>query len=221
MENIMYGEVKMAKEGPQTIESKEKEKIDIKDIENVRLSKKITINNYLEFEKNRDKEKIAKFLKERFTERYISPIKNSKQKSGFAIMALSCLMIEALESFRKGWETTDKKSRKAFRSFFEYASDNNLKLGIFHKIADDFYRGVRCGLLHQAETTNGWRIMRKGVLFDESSKTINANKFLEGIEEYLDFYCQELKKSDWNDKIWKNLRNKMKAIIRNCKRGDK
>lgn len=195
--------------------------MDIRGIENVKLSRNVTVRDYLEFVENKEIEKIANFIKERFKERYIEPVKSTKHKSGFAIMALSCLMIEALESFRNGKESTKGESDATFTSFFKYAYDNNLKLGIFHGIADDFYKGVRCGLLHQAETTDGWRIMRKGVLFDESSKIINANKFIEGIEEYLNFYCQELKKSDWNDKIWENLRNKMKAIIKNCKRGDK
>ncbi|RKX52190.1 MAG: hypothetical protein DRP30_06595 [Thermotoga sp.] len=66
--------------------------------------------------RNRDKNGIAKFIKERFTERYISPVKDGKQKSGFAIMALSCLMIEALESFRDRWKSTRNKSKKAFKS---------------------------------------------------------------------------------------------------------
>ena len=37
---------------------------DVRDIENVRLSSKVTIKNYREFEENRDKEKIVEFIKE-------------------------------------------------------------------------------------------------------------------------------------------------------------
>ena len=189
-------------------------------IENVKLSNTVTIKKYRELEAEKDKESVAEFIKERFAERYINPVKKGQHKSGFAIMALSCLMIEALESFRNGWENTKGKSKQAFRSFFEYADEKGLKLGAFHEIADDFYENIRCGLLHQAETVNGWRILRKGDLLNKKSKTINANKFLKGVEEFLNFYCEELKQSDWDDDIWKNLRKKMNVIIENCKDGD-
>ncbi len=193
---------------------------DTRSIENVKLSNTVTIKKYLELEAEKDKESIADFIKERFAERYINPVKKRPHKSGFATMALSCLMIEVLESFHRGWKNTKGKSKQAFRSFFEYAYEKELKLGVFHKIADNFYKNIRCGLLHQAETINGWRILRKGKLLNEESKTINANEFLKGVEEFLNFYCEELKQSDWNDDIWKNLRKKMNAIIENCKDGD-
>lgn len=190
---------------------------DAMSIENVKLSNNVTIKKYLELEVEKDKESIADFIKERFAERYINPVKKGPYKSGFAIMALSCLMIESLESFHKGWKNTDGKSKQAFRSFFEYAYKKELKLGVFHNIADNFYKNIRCGLLHQAETINGWRILRKGKLLNEESKTINANEFLNGVEEFLNFYYEKLKQSDWDDDIWKNLRKKMNAIIENCK----
>ena len=160
----------------------------MKDIENVKLSSTVNIKSYCDWKEKENKKEIVNFIMKRFTERYIAPVKNSKQKSGFAIMALSCLMIEALESFRNGWKNTNGKSKKAFISFFKYAEGNKLKLGIFYKFADDFYKGVRCGLLHQAETTNGWHILGKGKLFNEKTRIVNANNFLEGIEKFLEFY---------------------------------
>ena len=66
-------------------------------IDNVRLSSSVTVAKYrmLEVDKNRDG--LANFIQERFTERYISPLRrrNPSQKNGFCIMAICCLMIEA------------------------------------------------------------------------------------------------------------------------------
>lgn len=183
-------------------------------LDNIKLSSSITIGEYRRLENCQDRNGIAKFIQERFTERYITPLKNEKTH-GFCIMAVCCLMIEALESFRQGWPDTNErgKGRKAFRYFF----DRSGSLSIFRSHADDFYDHIRCGILHQAETTGGWRIRRRDVpLLDSTTKTINATKFQESLEDYLKSYCDELKRSWWNDKIWINLMKKMKAIRANC-----
>ncbi len=176
-----------------------------------KLSSSITISSYEQLESLKDRDKIADFIKERFTERYITPLKG-ENKHGFCTMAISCLMIESLESFRQGWENTKNKSEKAFISFFNRRSG----LVEFEPYVKDFYVSVRCGILHQGETTGGWHIRRDGLLFDSSTKTVNATKFHNELAKYLDLYCDELKKSNWNDAIWKNLITKMKAICKNC-----
>lgn len=180
------------------------------------LSSSVSITKYRELEKEKDKTKIVDFIRERFTERYITPLRGDpKLKHGFCTMAICCLMIEALESFRQGWEDTNRQSEKAFCKFF----DKNSNLQIFHGFAGDFYKNVRCGILHQAETTNGWRIHRHkdDPIFDPSTKTINATKFHDEIERCLEKYCNDLTDSEWyKSDVWKNLRKKMNSIIKHC-----
>ncbi|MBO9314469.1 MAG: hypothetical protein J7456_01630 [Chloroflexus sp.] len=125
-------------------------------------------------------------------------------------------MIETLESFRHGWGDTRGKSKKAFDEFFKWCKENKLELGVFDP--KDFYKGVRCGILHQGETTNGWRIRRKGPLYDPSAKIINATAFHNELENALKRYLSALEESDWESKIWQNLRRKMKHVIANCQR---
>lgn len=184
-------------------------------VEETLLSSSVTIARYLELEAREDREEIANFVRERFSERYIAPLCGG-QKHGFCIMAICCLMIEALESFWQGWPDTIGRSRGAFRSFFERCKEQGSQLGIFSEAADDFYEGVRCGILHQAETTRGWRIWRKGPLYSPEGKTINATKFLNELESVLAGYCDALRNSPWDSDIWQNLRNKMKVVIENC-----
>jgi hypothetical protein len=189
-------------------------------INEVLLSSSVTVNRYRQLEEAQDREGIAGFIQERFTERYITPIKSTdkKQKHGFCTMAICCLMIEALESFWQGWEDTKGRSRESFREFFQRCSTQKLALGAFSNVADDFYQGVRCGILHQAETTNGWRIRRKGSLYDPEQKIINATAFHRELKNALEAYCEELRQADWNDPIWNNLRRKMDKVIENCER---
>lgn len=145
---------------------------------------------------------------ERFTERYFSPLtielhfpdkKKEIQdlKHGFATMAICCLMIETLQSFRNGWSNSRGKSELAFCQFF----DQNSNFIEFRGQSSNFYKSVRCGILHQGETTKGWRIRRKGFLFNQETKTINATKFHQQLFISLENYSSDLKNSEWDSEI--------------------
>ncbi|MGH7496308.1 MAG: hypothetical protein ACREOO_28480 [bacterium] len=176
-----------------------------------KLSSNVTIRQYRRLEKAENQKAIAEFIKGRFTERYIVPLK-SENENGFCTMAICCIMIEALESFWRGWSDTRNRSELAFCSFFSRSDE----LKDFLKHTHDFYTHIRCGLLHQAETTGGWRIRRQGQLIDAVAKTINASLFHNRLEKSVQKYYESLIKATWNDTIWQNLRKKMNAICRNC-----
>ena len=175
------------------------------------LARGVTVAKYQRMEESRDIAGITEFLRRRFLERYICPA-TTREKHGFTMMAVACLMIEALESFYQGWPDTNGKSKKAFCKFLDRNSNFHLPKGG----SEAFYKNVRCGILHQAETTGGWRIRRNGDLFDPKSKVINATRFLHEMKKSLEGYCNELRGADWNSRIWKNFRKKMKAICDNC-----
>lgn len=102
-------------------------------IEDTKLSSSVTIVQYRELKARKDRKEIAKFVQDRFSERYIKPLHGSSKngKHGFCTMAIGCLMIEALESFWQGWSDTKRKSRKAFHHFFVRCSEQNLELQMF------------------------------------------------------------------------------------------
>ncbi|CAM3517291.1 hypothetical protein [Aequorivita lipolytica] len=133
-----------------------------------KLSSTVDIKKLTELIKNQQRIEIADFVYERFNERYLYPINqlNPKSKHGFSIMAISCIMIESFQSFKSGYDTTDGISRKTFSKFLssepEYID--------FKGFENDFYFNVRCGILHQSETTNGWKIIREGKIFDKKTK---------------------------------------------------
>lgn len=181
----------------------------------------ITVEKYEELVRGEEKAAIAEFIFNRFHSRYLKPFEfdnndyKKKYKNGFSIMANCCLLIEVLESFRNGWETTDGKGKSPFESFF-------LREEKFEKLredAKDFYKDVRCGILHQAETKNGWKITRKleAPLFNKNTKKeLNATKFMKNIKEAIGNYSTALEKEEWDSELWDNLRRKMRSIIRNC-----
>jgi hypothetical protein len=181
-------------------------------MEETKLTTRITVRQYREFKASQDQDKIADLINYRFIERYIEPFKNNRSKHGFSMMAVSCLMIEALFCFRQGRKKTGEKGCDVFERFF--ASSAYLK--DFVGFGGEFYSNVRCGILHQGETYCGWKILRKGDLFSETDKTINATRFMTALEKELHEYTAELKTAPFRSKLWRKAIRKLDHICENC-----
>lgn len=182
--------------------------------------KHVTISLYEKWRDAENKDEIADFIYERHYRRYIKPFEFEEEaykkeyKNGFAIMANCCLLIETMESFYRGWP----KSRNELNFLKFFSRDKGFKEFATDDIPTQFYKHIRCGILHQGETTGGWTINReKPKLLDKQKAEINAFLFSQKLKKSLASYRDELKNSEWNTAIWVNLRNKMKAIIKNCK----
>lgn len=180
-------------------------------LKSVKLSSKCTISQYMEMVAVHDRVAIADFIEHRFLERYLDPVTvKCNSKNGFSIMAISCLMIEALECFTQGRKDSKQLSRRMFHDFFSC----HPQFSSFLTVANDFYVHVRCGILHQAETTGGWRIVRKGPLIE--GKVINATQFELRLRKALSDYCARLKIEDWNSSIWEAFKRKMDFVCANA-----
>ncbi|MGH7307082.1 MAG: hypothetical protein ACREK6_00135 [Candidatus Rokuibacteriota bacterium] len=183
----------------------------------VELATGFTVADYFAAVGKQDRATIADAIHRRFRERYLDPVSdNNAPRHGFTMMAVGCLMIEALESFRRGWPDTSQRGQgeHAFCSFF----DAHTAFAIFRGHARDFWRGVRCGILHQAETSLGWRIRRDGELLTMTSgaRVINATLFVAALGTVLDDYREALNGANWDSEIWECLRTKMKKVCANC-----
>lgn len=190
-------------------------------VNNDGIETNITIEQYLDFVKDKDQVKIANFILQRLHSRYLKPFfyENSEFigqfKNGFSIMANCCLLIETLQSFKNGWADSDRKSEQAFKQFLTTESN----FSPFKNKAKQFYVNVRCGILHQGETTGGWTINRKGTnMFDETALTVDSVTFLKELETSLEKYSNDLKLANWDSELWDNFRTKMRKIISNCER---
>lgn len=174
-----------------------------------KLSSSTTVSRYQALVKAGDRAALASFVIERFEERYFRPVIDSKSKHGFAVMAIACLIIETLESFYQGREDTKGESKKMFRDFF----DRHSELGAFGQCDGWFFTDIRCGILHQAETRNGWKIIRRGPLLESKTKVINAAALLKQLQVAVRRYAKEIQS---DEKLWKNFCKKVDAICKNC-----
>ena len=184
----------------------------MKNIDDFLLTEKITVGQARIWMKEKDniaKVNLIELIYHRFYNRYVKHLDNID--SGFLKMAVSCLMIETMESFRQGKKDTKGKGvgQRMFLDFFTI--EEKLFPG-FKEIASDFYTSIRCGILHQAETTNGWRILRKDAILDKANKTINSSKFVKSLEKALENYIESLKNNDFKSTIWKHALFKIEDV---------
>jgi hypothetical protein len=168
---------------------------------------------------------LIRFIDHRLRGRYITPLQNvkpRKYRSGFLMMAASCLLIETLQSFFLGIKDTKDVSAKSFKAFFERNKEFFPKFSeCFPGVAldskqDNFYYNIRCGILHQAETTGSYRIVRdKSDLFEPAEQTINADKFINAVESCLDKYLNELRVLPVVSQRWSKVADKVSFICDN------
>ncbi|MBK5212742.1 MAG: hypothetical protein JJE55_03655 [Flavobacteriaceae bacterium] len=184
-----------------------------------------------------NQKELADFFFDRFYTRYLKPFdykhKNyiTSYKNGFAIMASCCLLIETFISYTNNeFKNNRQKSERSFGYFFltnkEFIcfSEGGLELNKYEKqltkylnnrgIPKDFYSNVRCGILHNGETKNNWKIIREGDLFDKKNKTINASEFLKNLVIVIERFRNSLLKADFdNDEIWKTYKSRLIFMI--------
>ncbi|NDI97747.1 hypothetical protein GWA97_01480 [Flavobacterium sp. LaA7.5] len=141
-----------------------------------------------ELKTNRNHESIQKmfdeFLKERIQTRYLDPInaiskiKEHKGK-GFSIVTIYCSLIEFFETLKKGYiyeypnyylnDEVVKGSRKDKSGDFlplnneeiytSFLTENKpFKDSFDEDTSKEFYKNVRCSLLHEAQTSKNWLI---------------------------------------------------------------
>lgn len=179
----------------------------------IKVNSNTTLNDLEIAILKKDKEKLANFVFDRLSERYILPLLhvNPQYKNGFNMLANSCLLIEAYETFRTG-NIEKINSQSAFETFF----NREELFKSLDKYSVEFYKHVRCGILHQGETTGNWRITRKNDTELFHDYVINANAFLNSLHQVLLNYKLELIQAEWEDIIWNNCLRKVKQILLNC-----
>lgn len=190
-----------------------------KDYSEFKLSSKITVKQIEEWIDKFDQESrtnLIEFIRSRFLERYIDGIRGLKN-FGFLKMSVACYMIETLQCFKMGLDTSNNQSGCIFKCFFEEEEP----FAAFKDFSGEFYANVRCGILHQSETSNAWRILCNGPIIDIQDYTINADEFVKALTKSLENYLAKLViAQSKDDEIWLRLIKKLKSIITNCCRLD-
>jgi hypothetical protein len=204
----------------------------------IRLASNWTVRRVKEAINQGRSNDLVRFLRARHKERFFRPIKlmmeadGNGQGYGFSIMALCSLLVETLESYWQGLPSTYerelqelerrhapvecrvpknewKHGRVIFQSFFK-RNDS-----VFKAVdGDEFYRNIRNGLLHQAQTKGGWKINKsQPSTWDTANKSVNRDRFARCLKQAFESYLAQLKKEGWNSDVWKKARRKIWWLI--------
>lgn len=173
-------------------------------------------------------EKAILLFEKRLKNKFFSPIESLIQArilkgEGFSIVTVQCAIIESLASFREGKIFNHNKHGNLPR--YEYRKSWEIFVNFLHSAsifednfweddgaggkvlnspfnANDFYTDVRCGLMHEARTKQGWTITatKKAVKTERIFLQRNGNeiKILRTVLhyrliEYLKNYLAELR----------------------------
>jgi hypothetical protein len=143
-------------------------------------------------------------FRRRICERFLKPVRELARhdkedvlplRPGFAILALDCLLIDTIQSFREGRVTTGEVSPAAsFRAFLKSPRFP----GFNANDRDDFFDYIRNGLLHNGETRKDWKIRidtRRLLVKAPGSKarTLNRRLFHAAVVREFRSLCQDIK----------------------------
>lgn len=150
------------------------------------------------------------YFQTRLDLRYLNPIRilqehGTFQGEGFSILALQCTLIEFLESTAQGVNYRYLRPGERLGPY-EYNSSSDLFTSFLSKrhpfrrdfdepLAREFYREIRCGLLHEARTKGGWRVWAEaaeGAVIDRARRIVYRNNFQNALDQFIGWYRDAL-----------------------------
>lgn len=180
--------------------------------ERLRISPNYTVTHWEELQRTNEAHwsKAVAIIRDRLEGRFLRFADQclTDIHSGFLVLAIDCLVAETIQQFTEGIEYSKSPSgvfkrflgRPQFRPYF---TPENVR--------DDFYCDIRCGLLHQAEAKNQWRVRRdqqKLLTTVGTGYIINVLLFHAAIKASLDDYLAQLllpENDDLREKLWTKM----------------
>ena len=159
----------------------------------------------------------------RLTSRYIDPVeclleseqdlKASQRRFGFTVLAIDLLLMETIQAFKEGLETTDGKSKAVFIRFLEN-SPHFAKYFENREQRERFYKEFRCGILHQAEVQSSALVWSVGELYErvDGIEILNRSAVHEAIKSDLRDYINQLQDPE-SKELRANLKKKMDFLV--------
>lgn len=157
----------------------------------------------------------AHIVEDRFRGRLIKWIDKiaSEQFSGFAVLALDCVLIEALWGFETG-----KQSPGSTELYEKFLTRPIFKSnGFDQKAAGSFCSCIRTGIAHDGETRKGWLIemtVPKGKIIETTSSgeyRLNRTEFHTAVVSQFEEWLQRVREPRSGER--KRMRDRMEQII--------
>lgn len=187
----------------------------------MRISRNFTVDDWksIDFSSETGWSQAVGMFKDRLETRYIEHIRQllPMKTSGFAVLALDCVLIETLENFKRGTNITPVGKGMAY--FSSFLTSSKFSEHFTPERARIFYKQIRCGLLHQSEAGEMSRIKRGGSLplvrdtADQKSLILNKETFHQLLEDEIENYCADLRDGT-SEELRANFKKKMDFICK-------
>jgi hypothetical protein len=147
------------------------------------------------------------YFEARLSSRYLKPIEllqttRTFDGEGFSILAIHCSLIEFLESTIQGVSYRNIRRgdpplgpyeySRSGKMFAHFLSTRHPFCNIFdNALAADFYTNVRCALLHEAQTKDGWIVRANGpaiAVVTAQQKIVYRNNFHQALVGFIGWY---------------------------------
>ena len=181
-----------------------------------------TVAHYkaIDFSTEEGWQKAIDIFEDRIRNRFLNIVSNIENlpDAGFAVMALDCLLIEALEQTRKGTPTTP--DGQGVQYFIDFLTLTNFQTDFDAAKATKFRRYFRNGILHQAEIEGSSRVRTDPDLPmiqdspDGKGLIINRRKFHRKLVCVFEDYVDVLR-NPANQAQRGHLKDKLDAICQN------
>ncbi|GLI09665.1 hypothetical protein YDYSG_56970 [Paenibacillus tyrfis] len=172
-------------------------------------------------------------LKDRIENRFLLIIQDQLDKLranfgiidySFSVMALNCLLIETMRQFKKGIDTTESNYRGANQAaFVEFFKQSYFFRDHFSQdTAKTFYKHIRCGILHQAQTqSNSQLTIDQDSMVERIENNcirVDVEKFTYALFEDYEDYVSILNQRDKDTVYRRNFIKKMNHIVQGNRR---
>ena len=187
----------------------------------MRISPRFTVDDWKarDFSTEEEWQKAIDIFEDRIRSRFLRVIELIERYtySGFAILALDCLLIETLQQFRKGVSKTPPRKSKEY--FVQFLTKTSFAKFFNSALAEMFYDQIRCGILHQAEIKDSSRVLIRHqtplVRFADDKKGLVINRKLfhrQLVKEFENYVAQLRKNSPPDEKLRHKFKKKMDCI---------
>lgn len=161
-----------------------------------------------------DWEKAIEIYRDRITNRYlkqISLLNEDPFTNGFASMALCSLLLDTFYQFERGVKETGD-NRVCYTDFLK-----NHMSDVFdtQEKAEIFYKHIRCGILHSAQTKKG-SMLTVGKTYvikmlDDETIMVDVVNFEHRLNQYFNDYCNRLRTEKTTQS---NFKKKMEFVCK-------
>lgn len=167
-------------------------------------------------------QQICKQMKKRIDENYFNPIKKfiksiendiNKESCGFIVMGVNCILIELLYELQNGVDMSSESC--SIKEVYDKIL-NQLDDKITTELSDIFYRGIRCGIMHQGQTKKSTAITYEWeIIIGENGKyyLCNPSTLLRKLEEKYKEYWKTASEAKYSDLKDNRLVKKYECIL--------